>query len=123
MIVSFIEMSKFQAILSANLCCCITADQTLSLHFLVGWSCFCRLILMVTPGSMKISHNLFSASKRLYKEFIKPLHDTELTPPMVETHLYLVMDIETDFLELLNVLSLTRSERRDTYQLNPRQYF
>jgi hypothetical protein len=36
---------EFQAILSANLCYSFTADQTLTLHFLVGWSCFCGFIL------------------------------------------------------------------------------
>jgi hypothetical protein len=33
---------EFQASLFANLYYCITTDQSLSLYFLVGWSCFCR---------------------------------------------------------------------------------
>jgi hypothetical protein len=70
MIVSFNERRgfycEFQSILSANLCHCITADQTLSLHFLVGWLAFCGFILMKTVGPTKHqlpSYHLFSASK------------------------------------------------------------
>ncbi len=53
---------EFKAISSAILCLsvcygvhghCITADHTLTHHFLVGWSC--KIIFMIMPGSNKNS--------------------------------------------------------------------
>ncbi len=32
---------EFPTTLSATVCYCLAADQTLSLHFIVGWFCFC----------------------------------------------------------------------------------
>ncbi len=38
---------NFQTVLSATLCHSITADQTLSLHLLVGGDCFCGFIFLI----------------------------------------------------------------------------
>jgi hypothetical protein len=58
-IVSYNEMHgsyyELQAVLSAT-------NQTLSLHFLVGWSHFCGFIFMIILESMKLSHQIFNAS-------------------------------------------------------------
>jgi hypothetical protein len=51
---------EYQAILSANLCYVINADQILSLHFLAWWSWFCGFTLMI----------IISGSKKIYFGFL-----------------------------------------------------
>ncbi len=52
---------EFQVTLSADVCYCITADQTLSLHFIGGGSVSVDFIFQIMLGSMESSqHFLFS---------------------------------------------------------------